>query len=142
MEVMDTLAGRDVQLGCGTYIFMAKEACDRIGENFRDGPHANESETSMSLALFPENVKMDEVEKISGHYGKRYVIGIREGAFFVNGWPDADLFHGAYGDPSLATKEKGEAYLNTFVEHVARIITDFGKGLYNPDKGDGMPRTW
>lgn len=72
---------------------MAKEACDKIEENFRDGTHANEMETATSLFLFPELLKMDESEKISKDYKMTKVISFNKGATFVSRWPDYELHH-------------------------------------------------
>lgn len=132
----------EIQLGCGTYIFMAKEECDKIGENFSDGPHANETETSTSLALFPELVKMEEAEKVSTDYKMRKIINFDQGATFMNRWPDSTVHHGVYGNPSLASARKGNAYIEAFIDKIAGILMDFDKGLYNPSEADGSPRSF
>lgn len=141
-ELIDEFEDENVKLGCGTYIFMAKEECDKIGENFRDGTHANEMETATSLFLFPELVKMDEAEKISKDYKMTRVISFDQGATFVNRWPDPELHHGAYGNPALATKEKGEAYLEALINGISQIMITFDQGRFDPHDESGLPKTF
>ena len=136
-ELADQMEKENVQLGCGTYIFMAKEECDKIGDNMRDGTHANETETSITLALFPECVKMDEARKISADYRMRKVINFDEGAIFVNRWPDSKVYSGVYGNPGIGTAEKGKAYLEALINKISLIILDFDKGKFNPSLSNG-----
>lgn len=139
-ELVDQLEDKGIQLGCGTYIFMAKEECDKIGENFRDGTHANEMETSTSLALFSGLVKMDEAKRISKNYRMTKVINFDGGATFVNRWPDSAVYHGAYGNPALGSKEKGEAYLKALISRISETISAFGKGAYSPTLESGQAK--
>jgi creatinine amidohydrolase len=141
-ELVDEWEDQGIQLGCGTYIFMAKEACDKIGDNFRDGTHANEMETAISLALFPECVKMEEAKKVSKNYKMRKVINFDEGAIFVNRWPDSKVYAGAYGNPALGTAERGKAYLEALISKISQIILDFSKGKFNPSKSDGTAQNF
>jgi creatinine amidohydrolase len=140
-ELIDCFEDKEIQLGCGTYIFMAKEECDRIGENFRDGTHANEFETSLALSLFPELVKMEEAKNVSKTYQMKKVINFDAGAMVVNRWP-SELHDGSYGNPGLASAEKGRAYLEVLVDRISQFILDFDQGRYNPAKLDGIPRTF
>jgi len=139
-ELVEHFEKDGIQLGGGTYIFMAKEECDRIGENFRDGTHANEMETAITLALSPECVKMDEARRISANYRMRKVINSLQGALFVNRWPDSKVYSGVYGNPGLGTAEKGQAYLKALIEKISQMILDFDKGQFNPSLSDGTPQ--
>jgi creatinine amidohydrolase len=132
-KLVDEFEEQGIQLGCGTYIFMAKEACDKIGDNFRDG-----TQTSISLSLFPEHVKMKEAKRISKNYQMRKVINFDEGAIFVNQWPDSAVYEGVYGNPGIATAEKGEAYLAALIDRISETIINFGRGKYNPTRKDGV----
>lgn len=80
--------------------------------------HAGETETSMSLGLFPERVQMDKV-------GKPYVPNKRLGHLpnvTVPYWWPA-LVPGQYaGDASYATEEKGRYLVEYEVSQVASII--------------------
>ena len=85
-----TFEDKDISIVAATYIFMAKEECDRIGDNFRDGTHANEMETAMMLALHPDLVKMDRIKDQVLPYEMRKVINFEQGACIVNKWPNSD----------------------------------------------------
>jgi creatinine amidohydrolase/Fe(II)-dependent formamide hydrolase-like protein len=67
----------------------------------------------------------------------RKVINFDDGAVFVNRWPDSRVYEGVYGNPGLATVERGKAYLEALISEISRIILDFSKGKYNPSKSDG-----
>ena len=129
-ELTDKYEKEDIRLAAGTYIFMAKEECDKIGDNFRDGTHANEFETSFQLFLHPSLVKFDRIKDRDSK--GREVISFRKENTVVNKWPDPDNFDGIYGAPSRATKEKGEKYFNAMIEDIVEFIEEFRKGNYDP----------
>jgi creatinine amidohydrolase len=139
-ELIDRYEDQGIQLGCGTVWFFAKEACDRVGLNFKDGTHACEMETSVALSLFPECVKLREAEKVSSQYKMRKIIYFDPEVTVVNKWPDPQSYHGVYGDPAAATAEKGKSYLEALIDRVAQVVSDFDKGLHNPVRSDGTPR--
>lgn len=139
-ELVDEYEDKEIQLGCGTIWFLAPEECDKIGENFRDGTHASEMEVSVALALFPQDVNMEEAKNVSKTFKMRKVMNFDSGATFVNRWPASDVYHGVYGNPALASAKKGKAYLEAFIDRVAQMLLDFDKGRYNPTRSDGVPR--
>lgn len=139
-ELLEKYEDKQIKLGCGTYIFMAKEECDRIGDNFRDGTHANEMETAVMLALFPELVKMEEAQKVSADYRMRKAINFDQGAAFFNRWPDPQFHSGVYGNPALGTAERGKAYLEALINKISQIILDFSAGKYDPCDPNGAAR--
>jgi len=139
-ELIDKYEDEGLLIGGGTYVFMAKEECDKIGENFRDGTHANEMETATSLVLFPQDVKMDEAKRVSDSYKMRKVITYEQGVTVVNRWPDSKVYHGAYGDPMLASAEKGKAYIEVLIEKISALIIDFDKGKFNPAHNNGIAK--
>lgn len=76
--------------------------------------HACEFETSLMLAVKPEQVKMDkavrEYPTKPPLYGKSTIsLGTLSKS-------------GVYGDPTLATKEKGEKMLQIFIDDMAELI--------------------
>ncbi len=103
---------------------------ERLRESVYPGGlgHACELETSFILHLRPDLVHMeravDEVDFIST---PNYLMDWREGGALIANppWTD-DTSTGAYGQPSLATAEKGQAWLAAAiaekVEHVHEII--------------------
>jgi creatinine amidohydrolase/Fe(II)-dependent formamide hydrolase-like protein len=96
-------------------------------------------ETSLSLAIYPEYVKKEEVERMAKAYKFAKAINFDGGAITVNRWPHSKTYHGVYGNPGLATVEKGEAYLKVLIEKIADFLIKFDKGDYNTTGEDGVP---
>lgn len=91
--------------------------------------HACELETSLMLALRPDLVNMDKAVKDMDYQTSKY-------------FPPRDFYHpsgpvtmmpywstfsrtGVRGDPTVATREKGVAWLNAAAEGLVGIIRDF-----------------
>ena len=51
----------DKLIVAGSYFMVDKEACDAVGENFREGTHANEFETSFMMHIRPGMVHVDRL---------------------------------------------------------------------------------
>lgn len=138
-DVLFTLIDRfqkdGVQISVGSYFLMAKEECDRIGENFRDGTHANEFETSFLLHLRPELVKMDRIKGWGDSYELRLIISFEGGAMTASRWPDSSdtLIQGVFGNPELASPERGRGYFEAVVGRVASFVEDMRKGKFAPN---------
>ena len=100
--------------------------------------HADEAETSVGLYLYPEMIKMDLAEAgggqglIDGSWkiapGAEALPGMLyhfEGTFAL---PEKDdLDNGAIGDPTGATREKGEQLVEGVVVHYARLVEEIKK---------------
>lgn len=94
-----------------------QELMDRIKET-KDIGHACEMETSMALYLFPESVNMDAVEgKVFQKQDRLNVLPAQTPVDWIANWPEGPL-----GQPSKATKEKGEKLVRTWVEIVADAV--------------------
>lgn len=80
------------------------------------GTHADEIETSLMLALSPERVRMDRAKASPPGKG-----GAPEPLSPDN--PDSPNHSpsGSWGDPTLATREKGDAFLKALAEDVAEM---------------------
>jgi creatinine amidohydrolase len=139
-ELVDKYEDKDISIAVATYIFMAKEKCDEIGENFRDGTHANEMETSIMMYLFGDKVKGDKVKEVADDYKMRKCISFDSGACIVNRWPDSRTYSGTYGNPGTASKEKGKLYLDALIEDISQFVLDFSAGKFNPIGKDGVPQ--
>jgi creatinine amidohydrolase len=76
----------------------------------RGGGHADERETSLMLAIAPEAVRMDRAEREPGEERPPSVFRF---PVVLSGKArgDGDSRSGASGDPTLATRETGEAIL-------------------------------
>ncbi|MCL4532363.1 MAG: creatininase family protein [Actinobacteria bacterium] len=139
-DLVNAFEDKDISVAAATYIFMAKEECDRIGDNFRDGTHANEMETAMMLALYPDLVKMDRIKDQVEPYKMRRVIAFDQGACIVNKWPVSGAYSGVYGNPAAATAEKGKAYFEALVEKISQFTLEFEQGLHDPTFSSGVAR--
>lgn len=139
-DLVNDFGDQDVSIVAATYIFMAKEECDKIGDNFRDGTHANEMETAMMLALYPDLVKMDRIETQVEKYGMRRVIAFDQGAVIVNRWPESSVYSGVYGNPAAATAEKGRAYFEALVTRISQFTEEFREGKHDPTFSSGIAK--
>jgi creatinine amidohydrolase/Fe(II)-dependent formamide hydrolase-like protein len=97
--------------------------------------HADESETSVALYLYPELVDMSKAEAGTGtplidpkwkiapgmapKPGQMYHF---EGTFAI---PERlEESSGSIGDPTKATREKGEILVTRLVDHVSLLVTE------------------
>ena len=118
-------------------------ACEKIkevcGTPFK---HADEVETSVSLALYPERVDMSKAEpdySLKPYIDKEFVRPAVHSELLnsfpiesINFVPQENVMKtGAPGDPGLATAEKGKAIVDTAVGVVVRLI-EFLKKTYKP----------
>ena len=93
------------------------ERLDQIRELGGAGSgHAGETETSMVLAMRPELVRTDQLDKDGEREGMR-VPGASSYYRF-----DQRTRHGGVGDPRPATAEKGEALLDASADEVAETV--------------------
>ncbi len=103
----------------------------RTGE-FRDSKpggmgHAGEFETSLMLAAYPELVRM---EKATTHYPQppsSYLATDMFAAPRVRAYADFKALSptGTFGDPSLASGDKGEVILGICVDELLAFLRDF-----------------
>ncbi len=88
------------------------------------GIHAGDAETSLMLSILPEQVKMEAavVEYPSGLPGDSLLT--MEGKLPF-AWATRDLSQtGILGDPTVATKEKGDRILESIADGWVRVIKD------------------
>ena len=85
------------------------------------GGHADEGETSILLFLKPESVHMDKAVQNYRSPGQPQ-IGYRPGVF------DRASESGTFGDPTLATAEKGEAILAIMRTNWLTALDQFAAG--------------
>lgn len=94
-------------------------------ENYfeHNGDHADEMETSLLLHLAP-NLVLPLNEAGNGHAKKIKIKGIQEGwAWTERKWSRVSVDTGI-GNPTKATKEKGEKYFNDVVDKIAQLIIE------------------
>ncbi len=105
--------------------------------------HADEVETSVSLALYPELCDMSKAtpdDTLKPFIDPKFMRPAVHGEL-INAFPieavtfvpqeSAVMTSGSPGDPRLATREKGEAIVNTAVDVVVNLIEDL-KARYKP----------
>ena len=102
-------------------------AYDEVGEIREAGPHgwghAGEMETSVMMALHPDLVKTDRLQK-DGHP----LLSEFAGQVTRYRWIHESTDRGNYGDPNFGSAEKGERFLKAAVDVLIRIVRDIGKG--------------
>lgn len=100
--------------------------------------HADEAETSIGLALFPELIDMEKAheEHATATLDRNFVTGVTElnsskPLRFDEGTVSApeykDLKFGVVGSPQLATAEKGEKYMAAIVSKMVALVNQIKK---------------
>jgi creatinine amidohydrolase len=88
------------------------------------GIHAGDAETSVMLSILPEQVKMEAAVKEYPHGLPENSLLSMEGKLPF-AWATRDLSRtGILGDPTVATKEKGDRLLASVADGWVRVITD------------------
>jgi len=120
----------DVLMGTAGYWSIASQALSQARESPIGGmSHACELEASMMWHLRPEVVKPERFEKRITRWRSPLVrddlldSGNIKLAFH---FPDVTP-KGFQGDPTLATREKGEKFLRLIVDEVAKFLLDFSQ---------------
>lgn len=87
--------------------------------------HADEIETSESLALFPDLVRMDAAEATRANRTRLPTVE-KYGGKFLRPWK---LYtrNGGVGDPTQATREKGERIVEAAVSRIAEMLVELAQ---------------
>jgi creatinine amidohydrolase len=120
LATRDLLERRGIRISVADIRRLGRSADHLLQQKF--GSHADERETSIMLALVPHLVRMDLARP---DYGKEDVPGVFTTPTTMQSTdPSAADYSetGAYGDPTLASAEKGRQFL-------AAMIEDLVKGL-------------
>ncbi len=102
-------------------------------DNIWDAPgggHADESETSMVMAIVPDCVKMAQQrfeEPILPGHKFDHIKGVRTGLWWYDMYPEH-----VSGTPSAATAEKGEIALHAAAEHLAGRLKAIKEDTVSP----------
>lgn len=91
--------------------------------------HADEIETSHSLELCPDLVRMDLAEPTQGNRS-RLTAHEKHGGQFLRPW---NLYtkNGGVGDPTKATREKGKKMVDAAVARIADMLVELAQLEYN-----------
>lgn len=119
---------RDLQIGLASYWNLAAESIAQLRESPRGGlGHACEMETSIMLALVPEQVSMKDVvdDGPCWQESRRVLDMLHPQPYYV-----VREFHeisnsGTLGMPSLASAEKGEGFLKVITDAVVKFLVEF-----------------
>lgn len=120
-----------VFVAIATWWELAKATIDKVCET--PFHHADECETSVALALYPELVDMskakgDELSPLfSSEISPKDVIPSGGGFHWwslAGSRPSSEGTYGAYGHPEKATREKGEDIVNVAVNRIAKLINE------------------
>jgi creatinine amidohydrolase len=95
-----------------------REAAAKLAEQ-RHGSHADELETSVMLALAPQSVEISRAEASPATPAKPGPL-----TPFDSSSPNYSR-SGSYGDPTLATRAKGEVLLAAFIEDLMEQVRAF-----------------
>lgn len=118
----------EVIFASATYFLLNRERCDEIGDNFREGPHANEFETAFMMHLQPDKVHLDRLG--DWEYKPEWVTSYELDVTAVSRKPDSRTHNGVYGDPRRATPERGAQYFEACVEKVAEVVENFNRAFF------------
>jgi creatinine amidohydrolase len=111
-----------------TYFRLASEAIARLRESKIGGMgHAGEFETAMMLHVAPDLVKMERATSKYPDRGSDYLstdllVPSRAAAYVDFGEVSET---GVFGDPTVASPEKGALFFAAVAEALARFIEDF-----------------
>jgi creatinine amidohydrolase len=113
-ESVDTLAREGILLRFTDILAVARPAEERVKQQVR-GTHADEIETSMLLYIAPDRVDMSKAVREDNERG----VG---GLTRRDGGRGTLSKTGVWGDPTLATREKGRVVVEAMVEGMLREI--------------------
>jgi creatinine amidohydrolase len=125
-----SIAARELRVETGTPTLVVSWGDLETGETDalqqqRAGGHADEIETSIHLVLQPELVHMDRARPDYHGAGGATSPGYRPGLFSRNPNDPAYSETGHFGDPSLATAEKGRKALQIMTTQWLAALRDF-----------------
>ena len=91
----------------------------------REGGHADEAETSINLFLQGDRVDMSKAVTDYGDRPERDYPGYKPGVFSRDKSDPAYSVSGGYGDPTLASAEKGEQILKIMTANLLQALAGF-----------------
>lgn len=125
---MPTLSYAAQMINRDAHIFVAVESGETSDKDLYNligtynDIHAGEIETSTTLAIRPHLVQMDKAIKETMDFGTKYLdyTSDRGVKWYVRTKKISET--GVMGDPTLATKEKGEKMWEMMIKHMVRFI--------------------
>jgi creatinine amidohydrolase len=133
MPILDLVARRtniESNALCGCFIWpsLALEEIRKVRESGRGGmAHACELETSVYLHLDPQRVQFEKAQKDMGMPPSAFIwMDLIEGSpvLLMDEWTRFSK-SGIYGDPTLATAEKGRIVFEAVVNSFVKLVREF-----------------
>jgi creatinine amidohydrolase len=126
-NIRDATSG-EVIVAAANYTHFALDDIKRIRESSVGGiAHACELETSCMLLVDPDGVRMDLAEKYMPVWKGPYFamdVNVPRNVYVAHHVADFSP-RGVFGDPTIASREKGERFLEAIATRVADFIVDF-----------------
>jgi creatinine amidohydrolase len=121
------------------WFHLASDAWNKIRKGSKAGAgHSCEKETSICLALQPQNVALDEIVKGARSFSlpDKYIFPMPAGPVFFHSRVSGTRESGVMGDPSAATKEAGEKLIAAVLDALAEIVVGIAKseGMKHEEK--------
>jgi creatinine amidohydrolase len=139
LDVIVSDLGRDwhgrARIAAVTYFALAADRAPEFRESATGGMgHACEFETSLMLHLAAETVRMERAETCYPQTGSPFLTTDLFGRSLARAYTDfADLSAtGTFGDPGLASADKGARIYGVCVEELARFLADFAQWPVRP----------
>jgi len=124
---------RQIQADLGVFIFWCniyEVGQDKHNEIFDTADdHAGELETSMALALFPELVELEQAD--SGASRPFQFEALEQGWIKTSRMFSNLNDHCGNADPSLATAEKGQQYLDFICQRISNFLIELAEAEIN-----------
>ena len=133
MPILDLVARRtvletDALCGCFIWPSLASDEIRRRRESGRGGmAHGGELETSVYLHLAPDKVQMDKAVKEIGMPESEFIwmdLMDKSPVLVMDEWTRFSK-SGTYGDPTVASAEKGEPIFEAVVDAFVRLVREF-----------------
>ena len=129
----------DAGLYGANWFHLASEAWSHIRKGGKAGAgHSCEKETSICLALQPQNVALDEVVKGTRSFSlpDKYIFPMPAGPVFFHSRVSGTRERGVMGDPSAATRESGEKLIAAVLDELTEIVVAIAKseGMKHEEK--------
>jgi creatinine amidohydrolase len=133
MPILDLVARRtiletDALCACFIWPSLAAKEIGAVRESGRGGmAHGCELETSVYLHLAAEKVRKDKIRKDMGMPESEFIwMDLLQGSpvLMMDEWTRFSK-SGVYGDPTLATAEKGKVVFEAVVANFLRLVKEF-----------------
>jgi creatinine amidohydrolase len=129
MVARKTILDSDASCGCFIWPSLVADVINSVRESEKPGgmSHACELETSVYLHLDAERVQMGKARREIGLPPSRFIwLDLMQGSpvRYMEHWSRFSQT-GVNGDPTLATKEKGEKIFNATVDRLLELVREF-----------------